>query len=125
MPRAKFVAVHPLLGTRDVRRAIEFYTTRLGFTLAFQDQQVSPNYIGLRRDAIELHVQFQFEHEMATARIRLKVDDPDALFAEYQAQGVIPAGKQVADTPWGTREFAIYDPDRNALAFYRDLRLEK
>ena len=25
------------------------------------------------------------------------------------------------DTPWGTREFAFYDPDRNGLTFYRDL----
>ena len=125
MSQAKLVAVHPLLGTRDIRRAIEFYTQRLGFTLAFQDQKVSPNYIGLRRDAVELHMQFQFEHEMSAMRLRLLVDDPDALFAEYQSTGVDLSGRHVADTPWGTREFAIYDPDRNALAFYRDLLPEK
>ena len=27
----------------------------------------------------------------------------------------------VHDTPWKTREFALYDPDRNALTFYRHL----
>jgi hypothetical protein len=25
------------------------------------------------------------------------------------------------DKPWGTREFAFFDPDRNGLTFYRDL----
>lgn len=27
----------------------------------------------------------------------------------------------VRDTPWGTREFALYDLDLNALTFYLDL----
>jgi hypothetical protein len=27
----------------------------------------------------------------------------------------------VNDTPWGTREFALYDVDHNALTFYRQL----
>jgi hypothetical protein len=32
----------------------------------------------------------------------------------------------VFDTPWGTREFDLYDVDHNALTFYRDLtRAEK
>jgi hypothetical protein len=30
-----------------------------------------------------------------------------------------PSGVQ--DKPWGTREFALYDPDGNALISYRDL----
>jgi hypothetical protein len=27
----------------------------------------------------------------------------------------------IGDTAWGTREFALYDVDRNALTFYCDL----
>jgi len=55
---------HPILGTRDIQRAIVFYTRQLGFELAFGDKADPPNYVGFRRDAVELHMQFQFEDEM-------------------------------------------------------------
>jgi catechol 2,3-dioxygenase-like lactoylglutathione lyase family enzyme len=112
-----FKETHPILGTRDIRRAIEFYTKRLGLELAFRDKTDPPNYVGFRRDAVELHMQFQFEHEMGTIRLRFLVEDPDALFNEYRQRGIESNG--VDDTLWGTREFALYDLDRNALTFYR------
>jgi catechol 2,3-dioxygenase-like lactoylglutathione lyase family enzyme len=117
-----FKATHPILGTRDIRRAMEFYTRQLGFKLAFGDKADPPNYVGFCRDAVELHVQFQFEHEMGTIRLRFLVEDPDALFAEYRQRGVECNANGVRATPWGTREFALYDLDRNALTFYRRLR---
>ena len=117
-----FKEIHPILGARQIERAIEFYTERLGFNLAFKDSADAPNYVGLRRDAIELHMQFQFEHEMGTIRLRFLVEDPDALFNEYRERGVECSASGIRDTPWGTREFALYDMDRNALTFYRDLR---
>ena len=116
-----FRETHPIIGTRDVERAIAFYTSRLGFTLAFKDNSEQPNYLGFRRDAVELHMQFQYEHEMGTIRLRLLVEDPDALFEEYRQRGVACSPSGIGDTPWATREFALYDPDRNALTFYRRL----
>jgi catechol 2,3-dioxygenase-like lactoylglutathione lyase family enzyme len=113
-----FKAIHPILGTRDLQKAIDFYTDRLGFKLAFGD---ASNYAGLRRDAAEVHIQFQYEHEMSTTRLRVFVDDPDALYEEYKPKEVFHEGTHLASTSWGTREFAIYDLDRNALTFYRNL----
>jgi catechol 2,3-dioxygenase-like lactoylglutathione lyase family enzyme len=118
---AMFKETHPILGTRDLQRAIEFYDRQLGFRLAFGDKADPRGYVGFRRDAVELHMQFQFEHEMGTIRLRFLVEDPDALFNEYRQRGVECTPKGVQDTPWGTREFALYDLDRNALTFYRDL----
>jgi hypothetical protein len=66
-------------------------------------------------------MQFQFEHEMGTIRLRFLVEDPDALFNEYRQCGVDCTPNRVDDSQWGTREFALYDLDRNALTFYRDL----
>lgn len=120
--RLMFRMTYPILGTRDIKRAIDFYTQQLGFQLAFRDQADPPNYVGFRRDAVELHMQFQFEHEMGTIRLRFLVEDPDALFSEYGRRGVEFSATGIRDTPWGTREFALYDVDRNALTFYRDLR---
>lgn len=65
-------------------------------------------------------MQFQHADEMAPIRVRFLVDDPDGLQAEYAAKGVEIHGP-LRDTPWGTREFALYDPDGNALTFYRAL----
>lgn len=120
-----FKETHPIIGTRDIQKAIEFYIGRLGFELAFRDETDPPNYVGFRRDEVEIHMQFQFEYETAPIRLRFLVEDPDALFSEYWQRGVecVPSG--VHDTPWGTREFALYDPDRNALAFYRGLTSEE
>ena len=116
-----FIKTHPILGTRDIKRAIEFYTGKLGFQIGFQDQADSPNYVGFRRDAVEVHMQFQYEHEMSTTRLRFVVEDPDGLFAEYQQRGVECTASGIRNTPWSTREFALYDLDRNALTFYRQL----
>ena len=115
-----FQQTHPILGTRDVRRAIQFYTRQLGFALAFQDNADDPNYVGFRRDAVELHMQFQYEDEMGTIRLNFLVADPDALFREYRQRGVEFTSDGLHDTPWGTREFALYDLDGNALTFYRE-----
>ena len=117
-----FRKTHPIIGTRDIKHAIEFYTRRLGFQLAFQDNADTPNYVGFRRDQVELHMQFQYEHEMSTIRLRFLVDDPDALFTEYRQRGVECSASGIRDSPWGTREFSLYDMDRNSLTFYRDLK---
>jgi catechol 2,3-dioxygenase-like lactoylglutathione lyase family enzyme len=117
-----FKQTQPIVGTRDIERAIDFYTRQLGFTLASSVNAGDPptlNYVVYRRDAVELHMQFQYEHEMGTIRLRFLIEDPDALFAEYRQRGV--ECHPVDDKPWGTREFALYDPDRNALTFYRHL----
>ncbi len=68
-----FKETHPILGTRDIQGAIAFYTQQLGFNLAFGDKADPPNYVGFRRDAVELHMQFQSEHEMGTIRLAVLV----------------------------------------------------
>jgi catechol 2,3-dioxygenase-like lactoylglutathione lyase family enzyme len=113
-----FKQVQPILGTRDFAKGVAFYTERLGFALLFSHDN---NYAGFSRDNVELHMQFQYEHEMQTTRLRLVVDDPDALFEEYRHVGVFHERTQLTNTPWGTREFAFYDLDGNGLTFYRDL----
>jgi catechol 2,3-dioxygenase-like lactoylglutathione lyase family enzyme len=116
-----FKETHPIVGTRNIKRAIDFYTLQLGFKLTFRDKADPPNYVDSRRDAVELHMQFQFDYEMGTIRLRFLVEDPDGLFNEYRQRGVECSPEGVRDTPWMTREFALYDLDRNTLTFYRDL----
>jgi catechol 2,3-dioxygenase-like lactoylglutathione lyase family enzyme len=42
-----FKEIHPILGTRDIKRAIALYTQQLGFKLALGDKADPPNYVAL------------------------------------------------------------------------------
>jgi len=124
--RAELNDVIPVLPARDVSEAVRFYVERLGFKLLFQDSDDHPQYAGIHRGAVELHLQFQFEKDFEAgtagqAMLRLVVDDPDVLFEEYKDKGVFHEGTQLCDTSWGTREFAFWDLNHNGLTFMRDL----
>lgn len=123
--RANMRGLSPILDVRDVDAALAWYVERLGFGIAFRYERDPSNYAGVYRDGVCLHMQWQHEREFAAGtagptRLRIEVDDPDALFAEYQAAGALDASARVWDTDWGTREFTVLDRDRNALAFWRD-----
>ena len=125
MAIAKLQDAIPILDVHDVDKALQFYVERLGFEVDFRYEQDPNNYAGVRRDSVYLHMQWQdAEHfERGTAgrlRIRIVVDNPDALFAEFKAKGVLDDSIKLLDTDWGTREFGFRDPDGNGLIFYCD-----
>ena len=124
MPPPEFEQVQPVLPTRDVAAAIGFYVGRLGFELAFADSTEAPDYAGLRRGPVEIHLQSHDPAEWERVErpmLRFVVPDVEALFDEYAGQGVFHERTALRDTAWGTREFAFYDLDMNGLTFYRDL----
>jgi catechol 2,3-dioxygenase-like lactoylglutathione lyase family enzyme len=117
-------AVHPVLMVRDVRASVAFYE-KLGFAFGFSDSVENPKYAGIRRDAVELHLQWhdaaEWDHPVDRPTYRFLVRDVDGLWAELAP--IMPSlnARPVFDTGWGTREFHVQDPDRNGLQFYRDL----
>lgn len=129
--KANLQGVHPVLASNDVAASVQFYR-RLGFALTFQDKPSEPQYVVLRRDGVELHVQWadpeQWAHPIDRPAYRFIVTDVDAIYEEFVAAGAISAGSgqgspwaAPADTPWGTREFHLRDPGQNSLQFYRPL----
>ncbi len=124
--RAQLTDAIPVLPARNVAEAVNFYVDRLAFEPAFQDDADRPQYAGVRRGAVELHLQFQFERDFEAGSagqcmLRLYVDNPDLLFDEYKDKAVFHEGTQLRNTPWGTREFAFWDLNHNGLTFIRDL----
>lgn len=122
-------AVHPVLMSRDVRTSVAFYR-RLGFDLRFQDHPDAPRYAAIARDGVEMHLQWQDEsHWMAgldRPTYRFLVQDVDGLFGAFRDSGAIEERDLArspwstpGNTPWGTREFHVLDPDGNGLQFYR------
>ena len=121
--------LNPVLPSRNVKNSVDYYTNKLGFALAFQSPADNPSYAVIRRDDVTLHLQWQdfTDPNVGTANLRFVVEEIEGLFEEYSTQDVFnEEGKFYQDTklrktPWGTREFAFYDPDMNALTFYEDL----
>jgi catechol 2,3-dioxygenase-like lactoylglutathione lyase family enzyme len=118
-----FQQVFPVLPVKDIASSTEFYTSKLGFSIYFQILE-KPGYACVGRDGVELHLQWHDAKEWARVErpmLRFLVADVDALFEEYKEKQVFHAGTALRDTPWGTREFAFFDPDKNGLTFFRNL----
>ena len=111
--------VEPVLNVRDVVAASSFYA-RLGFVERFRDDPDAPRFVIVGRDSAVLALQWHDFVGIAGDRptLRFPVDDVDGLSNEF---GPLPDRTEVADTPWGTREFHVRDSDGNGLQFYRDL----
>jgi len=126
---SRILGIHPVLASNDIQASVEFFL-RLGFQLSFQDSEIAPRYVAVRRDGFELHIQWadagQWAHPVDRPAYRFFVSDVDGIYREFVASGGVgdpstgegPWSKP-ADTPWGTREFHLRDPGRNCLQFYR------
>jgi catechol 2,3-dioxygenase-like lactoylglutathione lyase family enzyme len=117
-----FRQVFPVLPVRDIARSCEFYASKLGFSVYFKIE-TKPGYARVGRDDVEIHLQWHDPEEWKLCdrpMLRFMVEDVDALFDEYKDKGVFHERTALRDTPWGTREFAFFDPDRNGLTFFRD-----
>jgi len=125
---ASLEGVHPVLMSKDVAASVQFYL-RLGFELLFLDNSNQPRYAVMRREAAELHLQWQaseqWSYPIDRPSYRFKVSDVDDLYQDFSDRGGIIEGasqespwSRPADTPWGTREFHLRDPGQNSLQFY-------
>lgn len=103
---------------------------RLGFDALFQDDPTNPRYAVVAREGAELHLQWQdstqWAYPMDRPTYRFLVSDVDALYLSFRGTNALaPASERPSpwatpgDTPWGTREFHLLDPDGNGLQFYQ------
>ena len=107
--------VHPVLMSRDVDNSIRFYE-KLGFVLVGQDTPVMPRYARMRRDGVELNFQWhdakEWDYPNDRPTYRFVVQDVDGIYVQFRESGALVDAKPVTETPWGTREFHVRDPDR-------------
>ena len=113
MSPVAFTRVAPVVPVRDLDAALDRYR-RLGFTAhAYEGPE---RYGFVERDAVELHLTEQSEHDPqhTGAVVYLYVSDADALHAQWKASGVEGRFTEPTDTPYGLREFAYVDGDGTA-----------
>jgi len=117
--------IHPILPVKNVKEALKFYVEKLGFQIAFADDNTNPFYAGIKRDAIEIHLQWhdtkEWESDFNTPMLRIVTQNIEALYIEYKTKDVFHENTSLKETTWGTREFAFYDLYKNGLTFYQDL----
>jgi len=117
------LTAEPQLFVSDIGASCEFYTKKLGFTVAFMYGE-PPFYGQLFRDGARLNLrqldepairrELQDREHLLSASITL--EDAKPLFLEFQAAGVV--FHQVLKTePWGARTFIVGDPDGNLILF--------
>jgi hypothetical protein len=106
----------PVLPVADLDAATEHYR-RLGF--AVEEHDGPERYAFAERDAATVHLAEVANHDpqSSTSSVYLYVDEADALFVAWSANGI--GGRTVApvDTPYGLREGAHVDLDGNLLRF--------
>ena len=118
--------IAPQFFTLDVPGTLAYYETKLGFKCLGMWQD-PPVYATVARDQQAIHFRCaepptanpnKYSDELLDAYIL--VEDADALCTEYAARGV-EFTRELANTPWHSREFVVKDRDGRLLAFGANL----
>jgi catechol 2,3-dioxygenase-like lactoylglutathione lyase family enzyme len=110
----------------DVKSSCDFYTDKLGFTVAFV--YGDPPFFGqVARDHARLNLRLvgepvfagdirEREGLLSASLTVAAADEIEQLFATYQAAGV-RFSQTLKKEPWGARTFVVSDPDGNLILF--------
>jgi uncharacterized glyoxalase superfamily protein PhnB len=112
--RPKINSVMAGFHVREMKPAIEFYTTKLGFKVTFRNEEV---FTIVSRDGSELSLKLDHAGSRAgRGGCYLKVTGIDAFHDELTARGIEMVHPLQLE-PYGMHEFMIIDPDGNTLNF--------
>lgn len=134
----------PHFSSRSIPRTIEFYTKKLHFNLGGTDisPSTSPSLVPSEAEAVPEPNMcsvavgvpairgniyfFKADPEEQTfhpsrAMIALGTEAVDQYYETLKREGEVEIVDEIADKPWGYRQFTIKDPDGNQLQFFRFL----
>lgn len=125
-------SVTPFFVVDDLSRTLEFYQSRLGFSVLYKGGDGNGNdfWAMLGRDQVTLMFKYitpdihpqpnRSRHEWARWDAYIFTSDPDSLYAEFRAKNV-PVHRELANTNDGLRAFEISDNNGYVLCFGRPL----
>ena len=122
----KLSAVEPELFVADIKTACEWFTSKLGFEVAFTYGE-PPFYGQVKCDKAAINLRLVCEpvyvgdirerEELLGASMTVdSAAEIKQLFLQYQAAGV-DFFRPLKQEPWGARTFIVRDPDGNLLLF--------
>lgn len=114
-------SVNAQLRTTDLKESIRFYTQEIGLVLEFQYEDF---YAGIRAGDQVFHLKLVDEKDPSIRfvddgehfHLYFGADDVEATAEALKKRG-IRFTKDVHETPWGTKEFAIKDNQGHTLYF--------
>jgi catechol 2,3-dioxygenase-like lactoylglutathione lyase family enzyme len=110
----------PHLRILDYERAVAFYVNILGFEIDFEwrNEPGLPVYMGIRHGTLYAHLsEYGASGPPGQGRgMTLAVADPDMWYRSLKEEDV-PFKHEIRDSPWGGRDFIVYDPFENSIAF--------
>lgn len=128
-PTVNFVSSTPNLLVSDMATSVDFYRDVLGFRLK-ESVPAEPPFVfaWLARDGVELFLndakpviaEFATLRAGHTSTLFVIVNDVEALYAQISGQARIVMG--LKDQFYGTREFALLDPDGYLITFAQRLK---
>jgi catechol 2,3-dioxygenase-like lactoylglutathione lyase family enzyme len=123
LSRPVLLAAEPQLYVADLTVSCGFYTTLLGFHVAFTYGN-PPFYGQVVRDGAHLNLRWvptpvidstlRDKEGLLSATITL--EDAKPLYLEFESAGV-PFHETLRTQPWGARTFVVRDPDGNLILF--------
>ncbi len=120
------ITAEPELFVADIKASLDFFTQKLGFSIAFTYGE-PPFYAQVRRDGARLNLKcmdrpvidpaLRDQEELLSAAMTVAAaDEIKQLFLEFQSANVT-FFQTLKKQPWGARNFIIKDPDGNLLLF--------
>jgi catechol 2,3-dioxygenase-like lactoylglutathione lyase family enzyme len=126
----------PVLQARQVARSVEFFRSHLGFEVGYTE---GDGFAILERDAATVHLSAAPDETWrertdwsrpvvsgaesflaGTGSCRIEVEEGiDDLYASCVEAGIVHPNGTLNDTWWGTREFAVLDPDGNLVTLWQ------
>lgn len=110
--------INPKLPMRNRKITENYYVNKLGFKYAGSDD--FEFYLIVEKDNIQIHF---FEYSTLNpnenyGQVYIRTDDIDALYKSMIDNKIeIHTNGHLKITAWGTKEFALLDPDFNFLTF--------
>ncbi len=122
MPAKLYIAI-PRLLSNDVQAAADWYVHNLGFTAAFfYPPTGTPEYAGLRRDNIELHLTHAIvDPKKNDTMVYIRVEGIEELYEQARVNGVVHPNGHLERKSWRQLEFAVLDPNGNLLTYGQQL----
>ena len=105
---------HACLAVSDVRAAVEFYTTKLGFWSAFTEGD-PPSMAGVNLGRVQVFLERGAPNPQGCS-VYFVVGDADELYDFHRSRGVeIP--RPLDDRPYGLRDYTVRDLHGYHLSF--------
>ena len=119
---SNLMQVRCVLAVNDLKRSVEFYRESLGFKVDFETE----GWSFLSRDQMKLMLG-HCPNEIPASNIHdhswfayVNVEKIDSLYQELKNK-TVEIVQDIADKPWGMREFGIVTPDGHRIVFGQDI----